>query len=95
MEFDFIEQVYLTLTGDLPEELGVPGVEDLFADGKPCDRHYTQMWEAYMRLIDRLGGRDYDDDGEIMINSLLAICEKVGYAMYRCGAMFGNQEKEI
>ena len=91
MEFDFTERVYLTLLGELTEEYRVPGVEDLFEDGKTCERLYSEMLEAYGRLRQRLGGCEEDPDIEIVINHLLAIGKQVGYAMYRYGTLFGKQ----
>ena len=91
----FMEAVYLTLTDDLLEEYCVPGVENLYAEGKPCAQYYSQMLEAYGRLLQRLNAGDHDPDGEIMIDSLLAICREVGYAMYRCGSMFSTKDTMI
>ena len=93
MEMEFIERVYLTVTGDLVEEYRVPGVEDLFAPGKSCERLYNQMMDAYERLVERLGGKEEDPDAEIMVDATLQLCEKVGYAMYRYGALFGDREQ--
>lgn len=92
MAFDFVELVYLSLTGELPLGHAVPGVENLFADGSDCDRLYEKMWEAYQHLLDRLGLVDADDDVEIIIDSLREICEIVGYGMYRYGAKFGSTD---
>lgn len=94
MKNTFVEAVYLTLTDELLEEYCVPGVENLYAAGKPCDRYYSEMLEAYGRLRQRLNAGDHDPDGEIMIDSMLAICWEVGYAMYRCGAEFGIRDSE-
>lgn len=92
MELSFIESVYLTLIGELTLGQSVPGVENLFADGSECDGLYEEMWKAYQNLLDRLGIEDADDDAEIIINSLLRICQIVGYGMYRYGAKFGNTD---
>ena len=93
MKLSFIESVYLTLIGELTLDHSVPGVENLFADGLDCDRLYHEMWEAYQHFLDKFGLIDADDDVEIVINSLLRICEIVGYGMYRCGAKFGNLDQ--
>lgn len=93
MKYNFTEAVYMTLTGDLCEENRVPGVENLYAEGAPCDRLYREMWDAYLRLLDRLGCKDEDPDVDIIIDSLLRICEIVGHGMYRCGEKFAGQEK--
>ena len=92
MAFDFVEMVYLSLTGELTPDQSMPGVENLFADGSECDGLYEKMWKAYQNLLDRLGLEDADDDAEIIINSLLRICQIVGYGMYKYGAKFGNTD---
>jgi len=88
MKDKFMEAVYLTLTDELLEEYCVPGVENLFDEGKPCARHYQKMRNAYERLLDRLGRAEDDPDLDIMVDSLRSICKESGYAMYRCGARF-------
>ncbi len=93
MEFNFIDEVYLSLTGDLCEEYRVPGVEDLYAEGAPCDLLYAEMRGAYERLLDRLGCVDDDEDLDIMVRSLSSICEITGHAMYRYGKKFAAQDK--
>ena len=85
MQHSLIASVYDTVTGVLAEAYCVPGVENLFETGKPCDEYYRAMLDAYERLRNRLGCGDDDPDAEIMINAPLSICREVGYEMYRCG----------
>lgn len=93
MEFDFIDEVYLSLTGDLCEEYRVPGVEDLYAQGTPCDLLYQEMRDAYERLLDRLGRIDDDEDLDIIVDTMTTICKETSYAMYRCGEKFAALRK--
>ena len=89
---DFVEYVYYSAIGQLSQEEAVPGVENLFADGSICDGLYAQVLEAYERLRERLGVLNEDDDVEIIIDNLLEIGDRIGYEMYRCGALFGRGE---
>ena len=88
----FIEDVYGTLCGLLIEEARVPGVENLYAQGKPCMEWYSKALDAYRRLCDRLGVAEEDEDVEVIFDSFLSICRETGYYMYRYGAQFGDEE---
>ena len=88
---DYIEQVYDTLTGNLLPEYRVPGVPDLFAAGMPCEENYTQVLEAYGRLVKRLGEAWEDDDVEIIINALLDNQKLLAMEMFRLGAKLQNE----
>ena len=91
MSDDFINDVYETLQDNLTPETCVPGVKNLFLDGSPCDRAYSQMHHAYMRLLARLNETDEDPDVEIIIGSFLTISRLLGEEMYRCGVYFTLQ----
>ena len=75
------EDVYLTVCGEVHGAYAVPGVENAYATGSPCDLLYEEMSQAYERLRDRLGVIDEDPDVEIIINNLMRIqqilCEKM------------------
>ena len=90
----FIEDIYSTLSGELAENACVPGVENLYEEGKPCMKWYSEMLDAYGRICDRLDVQDEDEDVEIIINSFLSICQEVGYYMYYYGAEFGREKAE-
>ena len=91
MEQDFKEMVYNTLCGQLEEEFCVPGVENLYEEGKPCMNWYSEMLDAYGRLRERLGVKNEDKDVETMIRCFLSICEEEAYHMYHYGAKFGDR----
>lgn len=84
------KQVYYTLLGMLLDPLD--DVENLFEEGKPCEQWYSDVYDAYMRLCDRLGVQDEDKDVEIIISSLLRIQDKIAYQMYHYGATFGYEK---
>lgn len=88
----FMKDVYNTLGDQLEDDACVPGVENLYTEGKPCIRWYSEMLDVYGRLCDRLGMKNDDEDVEIIINSFLSICQEVGYHMYYYGAKFGNKQ---
>ena len=58
MRSQFIYDVYDTLQGEMI--VPVPGVENAFAEGTPCERLYAEATEAYERLRERLGVVDED-----------------------------------
>ncbi|MBO5952862.1 MAG: hypothetical protein J6Q53_01865 [Oscillospiraceae bacterium] len=95
MDRKFAEDVYGTLCGLLEEPYQVSGVEDLFAEGCPCEKNYERMRQAYERLTDRLGVVDEDEDLEIMVDSLLQICHDVGIGMYHYGQVFAKEGKAL
>ena len=93
MKMDFTDALYQTLIGVLCQEYRVPGVEDLYAQGAPCDILYQKMWDAYERLLDRLGRIDDDEDLDIIVDTMTTICKETSYAMYRCGEKFAALRK--
>lgn len=84
----YSKMVYDTLQGVLEEDAKIPGVEDAFANGKPCSELYEQMREAYGRVCQRLETQE-DRDLEIVIASLTKISELLGLEMFRLGTVFG------
>ena len=91
MDAGFAMAVYETLYGVRMTEDGVPGVENLFADGMPCAEAYEQMLKAYERLRDRLGTVDEDADAEVMINALLNIFLRMSMKMFEYGGKFAQE----
>ena len=83
------ENVYLTLTGELLEEYVIPGVHNAFAQGSRCDELYRQIYEANMRLCERLGKTDDDADVELIINNFLEMNQILCLEMYRYGQLHG------
>ena len=76
------ETVYLSMLGELLEPL--PGVQNAFAPGQPCEKLYQQIYEAKCRLCDRLQ-EDEDPDLECIIDRFFAINREMCLRMYRLG----------
>ena len=79
--------VYDLLTGEEIPVAGLPVVENMFADGRRCEELYTAVYEANMRLCERLGIQE-DPDVELIINSLLHISRFVGLKMFLYGVKY-------
>lgn len=87
----FIDRVYESMVGNLPEACRIPEVEDAFAGGKLCEVWYSEVLEAYQRICDKLGVSD-EADAQIIMRSLMDISKELCYRMYQYGARFGMQE---
>ena len=85
----FAEAVYETLVGELIEKYQVPGIENMFANGSQCVLLYSQMRQAYDRLLDRLDIQDEDADIEEIICILTDIQKLVALRMYEIGMLIG------
>ena len=71
---DSLEDIYLTLCGELAAEARVPGVENAFANGSLCEKQCRNLRQAYDRLLLRLGERDEDADVEDIIGCITWEC---------------------
>ena len=80
------EDVYYTLLGETIDGTGVPGVENLFVPGSPCDQNYTNMLAAYEHLCLRLHKTGEDADIETIVSSLLENQRIIALKMYAYGA---------
>lgn len=85
MENITAQRVYDSLSGVLLKEYCVPGVEDVFMEGKPCAELYRGILKAYERLCSRLGTVDEDVDVEVIINGFMEINRIIGIKMYEYG----------
>lgn len=76
-----VEDIYMTLCGEIEGEHAVLGVENAYESGSECDRLYNEAMDAYERLRNRLEECDEDPDAEIIIGNLLSIqhilCQKM------------------
>ncbi len=84
---EFAETVYGLLTGEWTPGTGDPIVENMFADGRTCDRLYGEVYDANRRLYERLGVEE-DKDVETIINALLDISRLLGKKMFLYGMMY-------
>ena len=87
---DFCKEVYMTLNGQYCPGQGVPGVENAFETGEPCEALYASAYAAYQRICDRLGVRDEDADLETIFQSFLEINHILCIKMFHYGNVFSN-----
>ena len=80
--------VYETLTGQTVNGAGVPGVDNAFEPGMPCDRQYEEVYEACQRLLARLNKEDSDPDLDIILDHLQSIQKELCLKMFAYGAQF-------
>lgn len=66
MKSKFIENVYDSLTGVLNRPMD--GIENAFESVSLCEKSYSQVYEAYSRLMERLSV-----DSEVRMWKLLSI----------------------
>ena len=86
------EDILETLLGERIDGTGVPGVENIYAPGGPCDRNYAVLLDAYERLCLRLNRRDYDPDVEIIINALLENQQMIALKMFEYGVKLSRSK---
>ena len=68
-------------------------VEDEFAEGKYCEKLYSEMLTAYGRICQRLHEPSGEDrDVEIIINNLLDMGRYQSMKMFSYGAFFAKKE---
>ena len=79
------EDVYYTLLEETIDAAKVPGVENLFVPGSPCDQNYNRMLWAYEHLCQRLNREGEDADIETIISSLLENQRMIALKMYEYG----------
>ena len=89
MQESFIELVYLTIQGQLIPKYMIADVEDIFTKDGIGLALYTNARDAYLRVCDRLGAKDYDPDLDVIINSMEDLAKEMAFRMYRYGAKFG------
>ena len=68
-------------------------VENEFAEGRYCEKLYSEMLAAYGRICQRLHETSGEDrDVEIIINNLLDIGRYQSMKMFNYGAFFAKKE---
>lgn len=87
MDSKIANKVYDLLTGEEVPVAGLPVVENMFADGRTCEELYTAVYEANLRLCERLGTQE-DPDVELIVNSLLHISLLLGLKMFQYGVKY-------
>ena len=87
MKFQRADAIYELLTGERVPGPDDPAVENLFAEGELCEALYNDVYEANLRLCERLKVQE-DQDVEIIINNLLRISKLLGRRMFYYGTKF-------
>ena len=87
MNTKFAETVYDLLTGECSPQMGDPVIENMFAEGRTCEQLYNDVYDANLRLCERLGVQE-DQDVELIINSLLHISRLLGKKMFLYGVKY-------
>ena len=87
LNVQFADKIYDLLTGECSPTANDPIVENMFADGRTCEELYNSVYEANLRLCERLGVQE-DTDVELIINSLLRISKLLGQKMFLYGVKY-------
>ena len=94
MEEEQIDDIYLTMLGQLCHGPYVGKIENLYRDGGPGDVLYGEVYDTKNRLVRKLGGLDEDEDVEYIINTMMKIAQIEAYEMFRCGWRLAKENKE-
>ncbi len=87
-----IDQIYSSLLGVANEASAIPWVENAFAPGSPCFDAYEAIWDARLRLYDRLGQED-DEDIQIIVDSFYDVQEELCRKMFQYGMLYSKMAK--
>ena len=87
MFVDFVDTVYNMLIGEHTPMIGDPIVENMFAEGRTCEQLYNDVYEANLRICQRLNTQE-DADVELIINSLLRISKILSTKMFDYGVKY-------
>ena len=88
MEKTLASAVYEIITGERTMFPSALPVENLFTKGSACDLLHADIWDAQMRLLDRLGAIDEDPDLEIILSSFWRMNRIIGEKMFYYGSIF-------
>ena len=80
------DEAYAIMVGGA--KVAYPPIPFAFAEGEYCMNEYSDMLDAYERLVERLGQTDDDADVEIIINSLLDTQRALCLKMFEYGRIY-------
>lgn len=89
MEDKIAEMIYDRLLGHNLLEADAYRVDNLFEEGSPCDGLYQEIYDANLRICQKLGVEE-DRDVQTIIDSFWEITKLVGEQMYRHGQQTGK-----
>ncbi|MBE6957693.1 MAG: hypothetical protein E7447_00880 [Ruminococcaceae bacterium] len=87
MDTKIADAIYDLLMGEADPTEYFRAVENMFAEGRTCEELYSKVYEANLRLCDRLGVQE-DADVELIIDSLLRISRLLGIKMFQYGIKY-------
>ena len=90
MNEQLVDIVFDILNGTRISQPGDPDVENMFAEGRECGELYDHIYDANIRLCQKLGIEE-DPDVETIINAFLKITELMGKSMFRYGMELGKE----
>ena len=93
METQMIDRIYELLTGECTPTANDPIVENMFAEGRTCDELYSNVYEANLRLCERLGVQE-DADVELIIDAMMRISKLLGRKMFLYGVKYQSEQSD-
>lgn len=87
---DTFDDIYYSLLGEYMHEYALPWVEDAFLPGSVCYMALTRIWEARLRLAQRLGSSEEDPDLLVIVDGYEEIQLELCRRMYLFGSMAGE-----
>ena len=92
MNKSLLDDIYLSVQGQIIPGLAVPCAENMFAPDSFCEKKYAEMREAYERLCTRLGVDldDEDDDLNRMVDAMEKIQEVLCKKMFELGMVYAE-----
>ena len=87
MDTKIADIIYDLLIGEAEPNEKFSIAENMFAEGRACEELYNKVYEANLRLCDRLGVQE-DADVELIIASMLRINRLIGIKMFQYGIKY-------
>ena len=84
---DLFEEIYASMLGVSLEP--IEGIEDAFAPGEACEQISQEIWQSYLRVLEKLGTPEDADLERIMdyqADITVILCQR----MFRYGQLYGR-----
>lgn len=87
---DYIDLIYLSLQGELVDDVSVPWVKDAFTTGSECYKNYKRLRDAYERICLRLGLAEDAEEKDLieMVDAMESIQEILCRKMFEYGETY-------
>lgn len=86
------DEIYTSLLGVANEDSALDWVENAFSPGSPCFDANEEIWEARLRLCERLGLED-DRDVQILVDNFYDVQEYLCRKMFLYGIVYSQMIK--